>query len=168
MNEATPIMLANHVYWNLGAFVDQRALTVLDNTLYMPYADRWIETDGILVPTGGLGITNGTALDFTQPDKTIGQDIKQTLNGCGTGCVGYDNAFILDRPRYSQPDDPNLEVLRLWSPSTGIQMSLETNMQGLQIYSCNGQGKKHKGTVSFLLHQNLTCYSPIIRKHAVP
>ena len=124
MNEATPIMLSNHVYWNLGAFVDEQALTVLDNTLYMPYADRWIETDGILIPTGGIGVTNGSALDFTQPGTTIGQNIKQTLNGCGTGCVGYDNAFILDRPRYSQPDDPNLEVLQLYSPSTGIQVSV--------------------------------------------
>jgi len=138
-NQATPIMLANHIYWNLGAFVDEQAVHILDNTLYMPYADRFIEIDGIEVPTGGIGITNGTALDFTKPGKTIGQDIKNTVNGCGTGCVGYDNAFILDRPRYSSPEDPGLEVLRLWAPSTGIQMSLESNMQSLQIYTCNGQ-----------------------------
>ena len=157
MNEATPIMLANHVYWNLGAFVDKQATTILDNTLYMPYADRFIEIDGILIPTGEIGVTNGTYLDFTKP-KTIGADIKQSLNGCGTGCVGYDNAFILDRPRYSQPDDPSLEVLQLYSPSTGIQMSLETNMQGIQIYSCNGQdgttpvkrSQQHAGNTTYL------------------
>ena len=139
MNEATPIMLANHVYWNLGAFVDEEAVYILNDTLYMPYADRFIEIDGIEVPTGGIGVTNGTALDFTKPGKTIGQDIYNTKGGCGTGCTGYDNAFILDRPRYSAPDDPSVEVLQMWSPSTGIQMSLETNQQGLQIYSCNGQ-----------------------------
>ena len=27
----------------------------------------------------------------------------------------------------------------MYSPVTGIQMSLESNQQGLQIYSCNGQ-----------------------------
>lgn len=139
LNQATPIMLANHIYWNLGAYVDQEALTVLNNTLYMPYADRYIDIDGIEVPTGGLSLTNGTALDFTKPNKPIGQDIFKTLNGCGTGCVGYDNAFILDRSPYSSPTDPNVEVLQMYSPSTGIKMSLETNQQGLQIYSCNGQ-----------------------------
>lgn len=137
-NQATPIMLANHVYWNLGAYVDEASVHVLDNTLYMPYADRWIETDGILIPTGQIGVTNGTALDFTKPKK-IGADIHSTLGLCGTGCTGYDNGFILDKPRYVSPEDPNIQVLTLSSPSTGIQLSLETNMQGTQIYSCNGQ-----------------------------
>ncbi|KAK5130264.1 hypothetical protein LTR08_002265 [Meristemomyces frigidus] len=139
MNEATPIMLANHVYWNLGAFVDEQGIYVLNNTLYMPYADRIIDIDGIEVPTGGINLTNGTAYDFTKPGKTIGQDTYTLENSCGTGCQGYDNAFILDRPRYSSPDDPGLEVLRLWAPSTGIQMSLSSNQQGLQIYECTGQ-----------------------------
>ena len=139
LNEATPIMLANHIYWNLGAFVDEQGKYVLNNTLYMPYADRIIDIDGIEVPTGGINITNGTAYDFTKPGKTIGQDTYSLQNSCGTGCVGYDNAFILDRPRYSQPDDPSLEVLRLWAPSTGIQMSLQSNQQSLQFYECTGQ-----------------------------
>jgi len=132
-------MLANHIYWNLGAFVDEQAVYVLNNTLYMPYADRIIDIDGIEVPTGAINITNGTAYDFTAPGKTIGEDIYTLQNSCGTGCQGYDNAFILDRPRYSNPEDPNLEVLRMWAPSTGIQMSLSSNQQGLQIYTCDGQ-----------------------------
>ena len=139
LNDATPIMLANHIYWNLGAFVNEEAIHILNDTLYMPYADRYINIDGIEVPTGGISLTNGTALDFTKPNKQIGQDIYNTLNGCGTGCVGYDNAFILDRSPYGNPKSPNLEVLQMYSPSTGIKLSLETNQAGLQIYSCNGQ-----------------------------
>ncbi|KAK3052965.1 hypothetical protein LTR09_006029 [Extremus antarcticus] len=138
-NEATPIMLANHVYWNLGAYVDDQATYVLNDTLYMPYADRWIETDGILIPNGTIGVTNGTALDFTSPGKTIGEGVQDAEGYCGTGCTGIDNAFVLDRPRYGSPEDPNLQVLQMTSPSTGITMSLETNMQGTQIYTCNGQ-----------------------------
>lgn len=157
-NKATPIMLSNHVYWNLGAFVDEASLTIFDDTLYMPYADRYIKTDGILIPTGEIGVTNGTALDFTKP-TTIGPQIQAT-NGtdlCGTGCVGIDNGFILDRPRYTSPEDPNLEVLRLSNPSTGIQLSLETNMQGTQIYACNGQNGSIKAKKS-QQHLNSTTY----------
>ena len=137
-NEATPIMLSNHIYWNFGAYVDKAAVHVFDNNLYMPYADRYVETDGILIPTGQIGVTNGTALDFTKP-TLLGPQIKSADGLCGTGCTGIDNCFILDKPRYSSPEDPNIEVLRISSPSTGIQMSLETNMQAIQIYSCNGQ-----------------------------
>ncbi|KAF2720893.1 aldose 1-epimerase [Polychaeton citri CBS 116435] len=138
LNEATPIMLANHVYWNLGAFVNKEAITVLNDTLHMPYADRYVKVDGILIPTGEIGVTSGTCLDFTSP-KAIGQDIEESTSGSEANCTGYDNAFILDRPRYSALDDPGLEVLQLHSSATGIQLSLETNQQGLQIYSCIGQ-----------------------------
>ncbi|WPG98739.1 Hypothetical protein R9X50_00153300 [Acrodontium crateriforme] len=134
----TPIMLANHVYWNLGAFVDEEAQLILNDTLYMPLADRIIDIDGIEVPTGAINLTAGGLYDFTAP-KTIGQDMFKLQNSCGTGCVGYDNAFINDRPRGVAIDDPTVEVLRMSSPSTGIQMSLETNQQGLQIYTCSGQ-----------------------------
>jgi len=138
VNEATPVMLSNHIYWNLGAFSNEDAITVLNDTLYMPYADRYVQTDGILIPNGTIAVTNGTSLDFTKP-KTIGRDVEDAVGVCGTDCTGYDNAFILDKPRYVSPEDPNIEVLRLSSPVTGIQLSLETNMQAIQIYACVGQ-----------------------------
>ena len=137
LDEPTPIMLANHVYWNLGAFVDSRRTSVLNDTLHMPYAARNIEFDGIEVPTGAIASVKGTFLDFTSP-KQIGQDILRGGNGsCGTGCVGYDHAFILDRPRYSAPEATDISVLTMSSPSTGIQLDISTNQQSLQIYSCN-------------------------------
>ncbi|KAI9717836.1 MAG: hypothetical protein M1828_007075 [Chrysothrix sp. TS-e1954] len=136
LNKPTPIMLANHVYWNLGAFVNKDAQTILKNPLQMPYADRYILFDGLEVPTGQLGYTPNTPYDFTT-SKTIGQDIAKTVNGCGTGCTGYDNAFILDRPRYSAPEATDLTLLTMSSPDTGIRMDLYTNQQSLQIYTCD-------------------------------
>ena len=136
LDEPTPIMLANHVYWNLGAFVDTSATTVLNDTLYMPYAARYIEFDGIEVPTGTIGAVKGTFLDFTSP-KQIGRDILEATNDCGTGCLGYDNAFILDRPRYSAPESTDLSVLTMSSNATGIQLDIYTNQQSLQIYTCD-------------------------------
>ncbi|KAG0652612.1 Galactose mutarotase [Hyphodiscus hymeniophilus] len=135
-NSPTPIMLANHVYWNLGASVNTAAESILNDTLYMPYAARYIEFDGDEVPTGTIGVTKGGPLDFTTPTK-IGTNINETVNGCGTGCTGYDNAFILDRPRYSGPEDPDLTVLTMSSPETGIKLDVKTNQQSLQIYTCD-------------------------------
>lgn len=136
LDEPTPIMLANHVYWNLDAFANPSDLTVLNNTLYMPYAARYIETDNIEVPNGTIGIVNGTFLDFTSP-KQIGRDIEQAVNACGLGCTGYDNAFILDRPRYSASEATDLSVLTMSSNVTGIQLDIRTNQHSLQIYTCD-------------------------------
>lgn len=137
LDEETPIMLANHIYWNLNAFTSKTILN--DTTLWMPYSDRYIEIDNIEVPTGGLAtVASKPVLDFTSP-KLIGKDISSAVNVCGLGCTGYDNAFILDRPRYTGPEASNFPVLSLWSQNTGIRMDVSTNQGGLQIYSCNGQ-----------------------------
>ena len=136
LDEPTPIMLANHVYWNLDAFTNPSDTTILNNTLYMPYSDRYIEIDNIEVPNGTIGIVNKTFLDFTSP-KQIGSDIENAVNACGLGCTGYDNAFILDRPRYSAPEATDISVLTMSSNVTGIQLDIRTNQQNLQIYTCN-------------------------------
>ena len=136
LDEPTPIMLANHVYWNLDAFANPADATILNNTLYMPYADRYIEIDTIEVPNGTIGIVNDTFLDFTSP-KQIGRDIDEAVNACGLGCTGYDNAFILDRPRYAAPEATDLIVLTMSSNVTGIQLDIRTNQQSLQIYTCD-------------------------------
>ncbi|MCJ1371380.1 hypothetical protein MMC20_002595 [Loxospora ochrophaea] len=135
LDEPTPIMLANHVYWNLGAFTGTPNATILNDTLAMPYADRYIGIDNIEVPDGSLLLVNGTALDFTTP-KTIGRDIT-SAHACGFNCTGYDNAFIIDRPRYSAPEATDLTLLSMASPATGIQLDIYTNQQSLQLYSCN-------------------------------
>ena len=138
LDDTTPIMLANHIYWNPGAFINKEALKILETPLTMPYSKRWINIDGWEVPTGNISLTAGGPLDFTKT-KTIGKDIMKTKNGCGTGCTGYDNAFILDRPRYSYQADPGLPVLEWSSPETGIKMTLHTNQDGLQLYTCDTQ-----------------------------
>ena len=140
IDSPTPIMLANHIYWNLDAFSNPEDNTILQNRLHLPYAARYIEIDNIEVPTGAIGVVSGTPLDFTSP-KTIGRDIQQTINGCGYGCTGYDNAFILDRPRYSAPESTDLSVLTMSSSITGIQLDIYTNQQSLQIYTCDNIAK---------------------------
>jgi aldose 1-epimerase len=137
LDQATPIMLVPHFYWNLGAFTTSTVLD--DQTLWMPYSKRYVEVDDILIPTGAIGtVTSRPVLDFTSP-KTIGRDLHGATDLCGYGCTGYDTSFILDRPRGTGAEAMNFPVLSLWSATTGIRMDVSTNQQGLQIYSCNGQ-----------------------------
>ncbi|KAL9113707.1 MAG: hypothetical protein Q9227_002152 [Pyrenula ochraceoflavens] len=137
LDKATPIMMANHIYWNLNAFREQSILN--DTTFWMPYSDRYIQTDGILIPNGTFGaVASRPGLDFTTP-TLFGKNVPQAVDACGTGCTGLDNAFIIDRPRYAGPESSDFPVLSMWSSSTGIRMDLSTNQQGLQVYSCDGQ-----------------------------
>ncbi|KAI4169780.1 MAG: hypothetical protein LQ343_005429 [Gyalolechia ehrenbergii] len=164
LDEPTPIMLANHVYWNLGAFVDTAGSTILNHTLHMPYSSRYIQIDNIEVPTGLIGTVDGTFLDFTSP-KQIGRDISAAINNCGYNCTGYDNAFILDRPRYSGPEASDLSVLTLSSGSTGIRMDVFTNQQSLQVYTCDNtdgtvgvkRSQRHEAGTEFVEKYGCMC-----------
>ena len=117
LDQTTPIMLANHIYWNLNAFTSATILN--DTSLYMPYSDRYIQIDTIEVPNGTIGaVANYPVLDFTTP-KLIGRDIGQAQGLCGYNCTGYDNAFILDRPIDAGATSSAFPVLGLWSEDTG-------------------------------------------------
>ncbi|KAF6224441.1 hypothetical protein HO133_011018 [Letharia lupina] len=158
LDEPTPIMLANHVYWNLDAFSNPSDLTILNDTLHMPYSARYVQIDNIEVPNGTIGIVNGSSLDFTSP-KQIGRDILNAIDDCGFNCTGYDNAFILDRPRYSAPEATDISVLTMYSNVTGIQLDVYTNQQSLQLYACDNLN----GTIPVKMsqqHGNSTSYVP--------
>lgn len=141
LDEVTPIMAFSHAYWNLDAFLNPDDNTILNHTLHLPYSPRYIEIDNIEVPTGNIGLVKNTVLDFTSP-KQIGTDILSAVNTCGFNCTGYDNAFIIDRPRYSGDESTDLTVFTISSPVTGIQLDIKTNQQSVQTYTCNGMDGK--------------------------
>ena len=158
LDQPAPIMLANHIYWNIGAFMKP---TILNDTLWMPYANRIISIDSLEVPTGGLESVKypwqspAVPLNFTSP-KQIYEGALYSQQ-CGAGCTGIDNAFILDRPLYSGPDSMDDIQLQWSSPDTGITLKVRTNQQSLQIYSCVGQN----GTI----HSHASQGSPAVEKY---
>lgn len=77
-DKETIMMLSQHTYWNLDAFTTSD--TVDDQVLWIP-ADKFIKTDGALIPTGELADVEGTALDFRK-EKPIGRDLKKATE-CG-------------------------------------------------------------------------------------
>lgn len=74
----TIMMLSQHTYWNLDAFTT--TATVEDHVMQIA-ADKYIETDGVLIPTGEFGDVDGTPLDFREA-KPIGRDIEEA-DKCG-------------------------------------------------------------------------------------
>ncbi|KAF4769642.1 hypothetical protein HAV15_011646 [Penicillium sp. str.  len=138
LTEKTPIMLANHIYWNLNAFKESNVLK--DTTLQLPLSQRFVGGDSILIPNGTIHDVENTyqgALDFTSP-KLIGKDIEKTYDLCGAGCTGYDTCFLVDRPS-TYASNSLATVLSASSSSTGISLDVATNQAALQIYTCSGQ-----------------------------
>lgn len=139
LTEKTPVMLANHIYWNLNAFKVPNILN--DTSLQLPLSKRFLGADTIEVPTGEILEVDTAyqgALDFLEP-KLVGQDIEKTTGLCGLGCTGYDTCFLVDRPPAYAAPDSMVPSVRIASEKTGISMDVATNQAALQIYSCNGQ-----------------------------
>jgi aldose 1-epimerase len=137
LTEKSPIMLTNHIYWNLNAFTQP---TILNDTLQMPLAKHYVGTDGNLVPNGTIfdvAYSNHGVMDFTS-GKAIGRDLQFAEGVCGTDCTGYDNCFINDRSSWYTTDSVAL-ILKLQSAATGITLKVATNQPAVQIYTCNGQ-----------------------------
>ncbi|TCD70826.1 hypothetical protein EIP91_001516 [Steccherinum ochraceum] len=126
----TPILLSGHHYWNLEAYEESQDL--LQHIAQFD-ASRVIGANGQLIPNGTLLEVAGTPLDFRKA-KSVGTSINETTSSeyCGTGCVGFDNCWIYDEVRKSQPN------FSMWSTLSGIRMDVTTNQPALQVYTCNG------------------------------
>jgi len=119
-DKATPINLTNHTYFNLAG---AGSGPVLDHRLTLQ-AQRYLETDADMVPTGKLLPVAGTAFDFTRGD-IIGRRLAQIPIG------GYDHAFVLaDKP---QPK-PALAA-EVHEPKSGRVMRVFTDQPGIQLYT---------------------------------
>jgi len=96
---------------NLDAF--QGSDHILNHTLQIA-SSRVIEGDVNLVPTGKFINVTGTAYDFRTP-HLIGARWNKTVDYCGVGCTGYDNAFVYDKHVSNTPGTS------LWSALSGIR-----------------------------------------------
>ena len=115
----TLVNLTNHSYFNLngGGSVLQHRLQVL--------AERFCENDSGCLPTGRLLDVEGTPFDFRK-EKTIGADIASDHEQ--TAMVnGYDHNYVLC----------GRKAAVLFCEETGIEMTAETDMPGMQLYSAN-------------------------------
>ena len=116
----TPVNLTNHTYFNLNG-----GGTVLGHALQL-FAERFCENDSGCLPTGKLLAVEGTPFDFRLP-KPIGRDIGADCEQLRRG-GGYDHNFVLS----------GTTAAVLYSPDSGVEMTVQTDMPGVQVYTANG------------------------------
>ena len=126
-DKATIINITNHSYFNLAGY---NSGTVKEQILWLD-ADKILESDEDLNPTGKFIDVTGTAYDFREA-KPIGRDFDSEPSMVKQG-GGYDNNFV-----FINSDCKTVKHrATLEDPSSGRKLELWTNQPCVGIYTAN-------------------------------
>lgn len=118
--------LTNHAYWNLSGHASG---SIARHQICIP-ADYFTPIDSEAIPTGVYAPVNQTPLDLrtSTPMGAYWDSPDEQIQNVG----GYDHNFVLRGDIGSMHD-----AGQVFSPDTGIAMSVQTTLPGVQFYTGN-------------------------------
>lgn len=126
-DKPTIVNLTNHSYFNLSGNPEH---PITDNLLHV-IASGYTPVDSTYMTTGEIASVEGTPFDF-RCARPVGENIKDFDNSQIKNGNGYDHNFVLDNE--GKIENPAVE---LYSPESGIILTVYTNEPGIQVYSGN-------------------------------
>ncbi|MFT3675452.1 MAG: aldose epimerase family protein [Chitinophagaceae bacterium] len=124
-DKPTIVNLTNHAYFNLHGDMSK---SILDHLVAI-YAEKAVETNEELIPTGRIRSVQNTPLDFTQP-HTIGGRIDESVPGQLFPGQGYAVCYVLNGP-----DSVLQLVATVEEKKSGRVMEMYTDQPCVQFYT---------------------------------
>ncbi len=125
-NQDTVANMTNHSYFNLAGHNSGTAT----NQVLSINADKYLEVDDELIPTGNLVDVASTPLDFRTPKK-ISRDLDVSLEELKY-TNGFDHSFAINKTTSGIE-----KVATLLDEESGRKMEVYTDCVGIQFYAGN-------------------------------
>ena len=119
----TILNLTNHTYWSLGA----------DQKLQIN-ADRYLEGNEAVCPTGNVLSVEGTVYDFREPKAIDNKDPRLSMYKC------FDNCLVFADDACGKDIADLAPQAKLTSEENKISMTITTNQIAIQVFSGNPNG----------------------------
>lgn len=126
LDKTTVVNFTGHTFFNLSG---DGGKEILDHII-MVNADKVLEIDDTLIPTGKIRDVAGTPMDFRQP-TAFGARIKEEYDLLKLG-NGYDHTYVLNK----QGNELSLAA-SAYEPVSGRYMEVWSTEPSMQLYSGN-------------------------------